>query len=179
MALLPLIQAPNPIFSKKAEPVVEVTDDIRQIADDMLETLAVEQAVGLGANMVGVLKQIIVVDIFENEISKPLCMINPDIYWTSDTQQEIDEASLCFRGISAKIKRPNKIKVRFLDRDGTQQDEEFSDYLAQVIQHEVDYLHGKTFLDHLSKLKRDILLKKMIKYNKMKPCCAPGSHCQH
>lgn len=177
--MLQIIYAPNKIFRTKAEEVTQVNDEIRSIADGMLKTMQVEQAVGLGANMVGVLKRIAVVDLHENGVSNPLVFINPKIIWHSDKMQEFEEASLCFPGISAKISRPDSIKVSYIDYDGKEQEMEATGFLATVIQHEVDYLDGKIFLDYLSKMKRDVLLKKMEKYIKMNPPHVHGEHCHH
>jgi len=118
----------------------------------------------MGANMIGVLKRIIVIDLQENGTRKPFAFINPEIIWRSEEMQTFQEASLCFPGISANIMRPNAIKVRYLDIDGNPQELEAKGYFATVIQHEIDYLDGKVFLDYLSPLKRNALLKKMQKH---------------
>ncbi len=179
MALLPLTYAPDPIFKKKAAPIAKITDEIRKLADDMLETMAVEKAVGIGANMVGEPKQIAVVDLCEGDVSKPYVFINPEIVWASEETQTQEEASICFVAISAKITRPRAIKVKYLDYDGNAQELEAEDFFACVIQHEVDYLHGVTFLDHLSKMKRDMLMKKMLKHIKAHPPHVHGPDCRH
>ncbi|MDG1287870.1 MAG: peptide deformylase [Rickettsiales bacterium] len=179
MALLSLIYAPDPIFKQTAERVDAVTDETRRIIDDMFETVEHEKAVGIGANMVGVLKRLAVVDLQEGGISKPYAFINPEIFWYSDEQQEHEEASICFLGIAAKVKRPATIKLRYLDYEGQSQALEATGFFASVIQHEVDYLDGITFLDHLSKLKRDMLLKKMKKHLKHHPPHVHGTNCNH
>ena len=179
MALLSLIYAPDPIFKQKAERVEAVTDEVRTIIDDMFETMDHEKAVGIGANMVGLLKSIAVVDLHEGGISKPYAFINPEIFWSSDEMQEHEEASICFLGISAKVKRPKAIKLRYLDYEGKAQELEATGFFASVIQHEVDYLNGIVFLDHLSKLKRDRLMKKMNKQRKLHPPHVHGAHCNH
>jgi peptide deformylase len=179
MSVLSLVYAPDPVFKKKCTAVDVVDDTIRQIADDMLATLEHEKAVGIGAPMVGITKQIAVVDLCENNISKPYCFINPEITWRSDETQEFEEASLCFPGISANITRPKAIHVRYLDRDGNEQELEAEGFLATVIQHEMDYLEGKVFLDYLSKMKRDMLMRKMQKYVKQHPPHVHSEHCRH
>ena len=163
MPPLPLRIAPDPIFRQTAAPVEEVTDEIRAHIDDMFETLYLEQGVGLGANMVGLLQPIIVVDLLQGGVHAPLVMVNPVITKTSDDVQTSEEASLSFPGISAKITRPATIEITYLDRDGNEQSREATGFLATVIQHEMDYLDGQTFLDHLSPIKRKMLLKKMQK----------------
>lgn len=179
MTVKTIIQAPNSIFKISCVPVKVVNDDVRQIVQDMLDTMAYEQAVGLGAPMVGVLQRIAVVDLNEGGVSNPIAMINPEIIAKSTEMQTHEEASLSFRGISAQITRPQAITVSFMDAQGTLQELKAEGFLATVIQHELDYLDGKTFLDHLSVLKREMLIKKMNKYNKMHPPHVHGAHCHH
>jgi len=179
MPTLSLIHAPDPIFKKKAELVEKVDNEIRAIVDNMFETLEFEKAVGIGANMVGILKSIAIVDLHENNISTPFTFINPEIYWKSDEVQEFEEASICFAGISAKITRPKIIKLRYLDYDGKEQDLEAEGFFSTVIQHEIDYLNGITFLDHLSRTKREMLIKKVFKFIKQNPPHVHNEHCNH
>lgn len=166
MAMLPLIYAPNPIFKQKAEPVTAVNDAVKQQLNDLLETLYHEQGVGIAAPMVGVLSQLIVIDLQENGEKAPLFIVNPVITERSAEDQTIEEASLCFPGISAPVKRSARITVDYLDQDGQKQQLTAESFFAQVIQHEIDYLHGKVFLDYLSPLKREMLVKKMEKFKK-------------
>lgn len=164
MNKLPLVYAPNKIFKQIAQPVEIVNDDIRKLSDQMLNTMYAEKAIGLGANMVGVLKRIIVVDLQEEGNSKPYIFINPQITYHSEEKQVFTEASVCFPGIKAEITRPKTIKLKYIDYEGKSQELQASGLFSTVIQHEIDYLNGKVFLDYLSKLKRDSLLKKMQKY---------------
>lgn len=129
----------------------------------MFDTLYREQGVGIGANMVGLLKRIIVIDLQQDGKKSPLGMINPVLIQTSQETQVFEEASLSYPGISAKITRPAEITVTYLDTQGGSQSLDASGFLATVIQHEMDYLDGRTYLDHLSSLKRKMLLKKMEK----------------
>lgn len=177
MTVLPLVYAPNPIFKKHAQKVEKVDDEIRSLIDSMYETLEFYEAVGLGANMVGVLKRIAVVNLHEDGVSNPRTFINPEITWRSEEIQENEEASICFLGISAKIKRPNSIELSYLDYDGKPQKLKADGFLATVIQHEVDYLDGITFPDHLSKLKKTMLLQKMQKFIKQNPPPKHGEAC--
>jgi peptide deformylase len=174
---LPLIYAPNKIFKQKAIAVPIIDDEIRHIVDRMLKTLAVERAVGIGANMVGILKRIAVVQADENK--QPFVFINPEITWFSEETQIFEEASISFPGISAPITRPSKIKLSYLDYNGNNKELEAEGFLATVIQHEVDYLDGKVFLDYLSKLKQDTLLKKMQKFLKSHVPHVHTEHCRH
>lgn len=179
MAILSIIYAPNPIFKHKAKPILEVNQEIKDLASDMLETMYFEGAVGIGANMVGIEKQIIVLDIKPNHINDPYIMLNPEIIEASQEISEYDESSLSFPGISAKVKRAKKIKVKYLDLESKEQLLEADNFLARVILHEIDYLNGKVYLDHLSKMKRDMLMNKMLKFIKNNPPHIHGSHCNH
>ncbi|MDB2414455.1 peptide deformylase [Rickettsiales bacterium] len=179
MSLLPLVYAPNKIFQEKALPVEKVDDEIRELIDDMFETLYFEQAVGIGANMVGILRRIAIVDMYEDGKPNPYVFINPEITYRSKETQTFEEASICYRGISAKITRPSSIKVKYLDKEGKNQELEANGFFASVIQHEIDYLDGKVYLDYLSKMKRDMLLKKMDKYIKMHPPHIHSASCNH
>lgn len=166
MTKLSLIIAPDPIFNQTAEPVGIVDDSIRQLVSEMFEILYQEQGVGLGANMVGLLKRIIVVDLQEGGIKTPLAMINPEIISTSDEMQTREEASLSFPGIHGEVSRPQVIEVRYLDEQGDTRTLQADSWLATIIQHERDYLDGVVYLDHLSKMKRTMLMKKMLKHLK-------------
>ena len=168
MISLPLIIAPDPVFRMTAEPVNEVDDQTRAEVKAMFDTLYREQGVGLGANMVGLLKRIIVVDLQEEGKKAPLAMINPEITKLSGETQTFEEASLSFPGISANVTRPGSIDVAYLDTDGNSRSLEATGFLATVIQHEIDYLDGRTYLDHLSAVKRNMLLKKMAKLKRSK-----------
>lgn len=179
MALLQIIYAPNAIFKKKAKSIELINEEIQQIAKDMLETMYAESAVGLGANMVGIDKRIIVLDLRESGVDNPYVMINPEIEEFSEDQNEYEEASLSFPGVSAKLKRSTKVTVKYLDLDSKEQILVADNFLARVIQHELDYLDGVVFLDKLSKLKRDMLTKKMLKYIKNHPPHVHGEHCHH
>lgn len=179
MTVLQIIYAPNPIFKMKAEPVINFDQELKQMVGDMFATLDFEQAIGIGANMVGLLKQIVVIDMSRAKIDKRFCLINPEIIWSSKEMQIFTEASLCFPGIDAEIERPNSIVVKYFDENGVEQELKAEGFLATVIQHEMDYLNGVVFLDHLSKMKRDLLLKKMQKQLKMHPPHVHGAHCHH
>ncbi len=179
MSVLNIIYAPNPIFKHKPKLVKLINDHIRKVAQDMLDTMYFEGAVGLGANMVGVDYQIIVLDLRESDKQLPYVMINPEILEASEETIEYEEASISFPGISAKVKRPKKIKVKYIDLEEKEQIIEADNFLARVIQHEMDYLHGLVYLDYLSKLKQDMLYKKMHKFIKNNPPHVHGEHCKH
>jgi peptide deformylase len=179
MSQIALVYAPNPIFKKKAAPVEVVNDATRQKVDAMLSILYHEKAIGIGANMVGLLERIVVVDLRKDGVREPHILINPEIIWRSETMQTFPEASLCFPGIDADITRPDAIKVRYQDYHGEAAELDAEGFLATVIQHEMDYLDGKVFLDYLSPLKRNMLLKKMQKHLKAHPPHVHGEHCNH
>jgi len=177
MAVLQLVLGPDPLLKQTALPIDEIDDEIKTIAADMFDTLYERKGLGIGANMVGILKRIVVIDLQENGKKEPFACINPEIIWRSDQVAVREEASLCFPGISAEIKRPDAIKVQFLDLDGKRQEIKAEGWLATVLQHEIDYLDGKVYLDYLSKLKRDRLIKKMQKQIKSHSCGDPD--CEH
>jgi peptide deformylase len=179
MTHIPLIYAPNEIFRKKAEIVATIDDSIRSLVDAMFETLYAAHGIGLGANMVGILKRIAIVDLQENNIHHPLTFINPEIIWRSEETQAFMEGSLSFPGIEASITRSKVIKLNFINYNGQPQTIEAEGFLATVIQHEIDYLDGKIFLDYISKLKRDTLLRKMQKHIKMYPPHIHTENCSH
>lgn len=183
MTSLPLTYAPHPIFKQVATPVTEFDDELRELVSDMFETLEVERGVGMAAPMVGIDRRIAIVDLHENGKSNPIILINPEVTVASKDTQTHEEASLCFLGISANVTRPHAITVRYQDTQGEAREMHAEGYLAQVIQHEIDYLNGTVFLDYLSKLKRDTLIKKMQKYMKANPpavatrCCDDTACC--
>ena len=166
MANLKLVYAPDPIFRQIAEPVEAVDDGIRALLAGMFEVLYRERGVGLGANMVGLLKRLVVIDLQEGGVKTPIAMVNPEIIEKSDEMQIFEEGSLSYPAISAEITRPKSITVKYLDEQGAEQTLKAEGWLATVIQHEVDYLDGVVYLDYLTPMKRNMLLKKMKKFRK-------------
>jgi peptide deformylase len=164
--MLSLIYAPNRIFKQIAKPVTKIDDQVRRNIAEMFDIMTKEKGIGLGANMVGLLDRIIVLDWPEGNIK--LSMINPEITWISKETQQFEEASLSYPAISAIITRPNKIKLSYLDCDNKKHEMEAEGFLSTLIQHEIDYLNGITFLDHISQLKREVLLRKMEKFKMLK-----------
>lgn len=164
MALLEILIAPDPRLKQKCVPVEEVTDRIRKLLDDMLETMYEAPGIGLAAPQVGVAKQIIVVDAArEGEKPNPLKMINPEIIWTSEQERTYEEGCLSVPDNWAEVVRPERIKVRYMDETGTTRELEADDLLATCIQHEIDHLNGVLFIDHISRLKRQMILRKLTK----------------
>ena len=179
MALLNIVYAPHPIFKEHCAPVAQVDDTVCTLVEDMFETLYHEEALGLSAPMVGIGRRVAVVDVQPDGHKQPLALINPEITWRSDARQTFSEASLSFPYISAEITRPSAIEVQFLDTQGQPQTLRAEGFFATVIQHEMDYFEGRNFLDHLSRMKRDILVKKMLKQLKLNPPHVHGEHCHH
>ena len=177
MTALKLILAPDPVFRKKAAPVCEITDDIRALVAAMFETLYTHDGLGIGANMVGILKRIVVVDMREGGEKSPIALINPVITTSSDETQAFAEASLSYPGITAEITRPRLITVDYVDTDGAPQTLTAEGWFAQVLQHEIDYLDGRVFLDYLKPVKRSMLLKKMQKQLKQQHAHGAGCSC--
>lgn len=163
MAILPLVYAPHPIFKEKAQRIDIITNEIIALGNDMLETMYYYKVLGIGANMVNVKQQIIVLDV--NPPYQPYIMFNPEIIEKSNETDFDQEGSLSYPGIYAQIPRAKEIKVKYLDINGQQQIIKAKGLMARVIMHETDYLNGIVFLDYLSKLKRDLLLKKLKKNN--------------
>lgn len=156
---LDLKYAPDPIFSAKAREVVEITSEVKDHLDQMLKIMYKHDGIGLGANMVGLLECLVVVDLGHG--GTVYKMVNPKIVSVSANSVEMVEASLSFPGIKAKIARPQDVTVQYLDEEGEEKTLEAAGLLARVLQHEIDYLHGKVFLDYLSATKRKILMHKI------------------
>lgn len=176
---LSIIYGPNRIFSQKATVVDVVDDGIRALAKEMFLLMNQEGAIGLGANMVGILKRIIVVDIRPNGISEPYLMVNPEIIERSQEMQVFLESSLSFPGIEHDIQRNRFITVNYQDLNGNSKSIKAEGLLSSVIQHEIDYLDGKIFLDYLSKMKKDMFLKKTQKFQKLYPPHIHTADCKH
>ncbi|MFM8331098.1 MAG: peptide deformylase [Candidatus Methylumidiphilus sp.] len=166
MAKLTILEFPDPRLRKKALPVAVVDDSIRKLVDDMLETMYAAPGIGLAANQVNVQKRVIVIDLSE-EKNNPVCLINPEIVSTSGTE-EMDEGCLSVPGVFEKVSRAEKITVKALGRDGAALELETDGLLAVCIQHEIDHLEGKLFVDYLSPLKRLRAKKKLEKDRRQK-----------
>ncbi len=173
MAILPIIETPDPRLREKSAPVEQVTDDLRKLIGDMFETMYAAPGIGLAAVQVGVAKRLLVIDLQEPEeeggepVRDPRVFINPEILETSDRLQLYSEGCLSVPDMYAEVERPDRIRARWLDRDGTAREEELDGLLAICLQHEMDHLEGILFIDHLSRLKRDMILKKLAKAKKL------------
>lgn len=161
MALLPILHYPDPRLRLRAGPIADVNDEVRRLIDDMFETMYQAPGVGLAAPQVNVAKQLIVIDITEDK-SQPLCFVNPRIL-TREGEQEMEEGCLSVPAIYEKVSRAQTIRVRARDRQGADFEMTAEGLLAVCIQHEMDHLEGKLFVDYLSEFKRARLKKKMDK----------------
>ncbi len=161
MALLEILEFPDERLRKRARPVERVDDTIRKLVDDMFETMYEAPGVGLAATQVNVHRRVIVIDVSENK-DQPQCFINPEII-SREGEEEQEEGCLSVPGVFEKVRRAERIKVRALDRNGKPFELEADGLLAVCIQHEVDHLDGKLFVDYLSPLKRQRIRKKLIK----------------
>ena len=162
-----IVIEPDPILRKKSEPLEKVDDEIRELLDDMLETMYAAPGIGLAAVQVGILKRIIVIDISKDKEKKsPLFLINPEIISKSKKTSVYEEGCLSLPGHFAEIERPAECQIKFVDYNGKEKQLIANGLLATCIQHEVDHLNGVLFIDYLSKLKKDMIIKKLIKHKK-------------
>ena len=172
MAIRPIVEVPDPRLRQISSPVEEVTDEVRALVSDMFETMYDAPGIGLAAIQVGVPKRILVIDLQEPEeeggepVKDPRVFINPEILTTSEQDVPYTEGCLSVPDQYAEVDRPDAIRARWLDIDGKQREEEIDGLLAVCLQHEMDHLNGVLFIDHLSRLKRDMILKKLAKQRK-------------
>ncbi len=166
MALLEILHFPDERLRTKAKPLVNITPEHHQLIDNMLETMYAAPGIGLAATQVNVHQQIIVIDISE-ERDQALCLINPEIIALSG-KETMDEGCLSVPDTYAEVERAESVIVRYLDKQGQQQELSTDGLLAVCIQHEIDHLHGKLFVDYLSRLKRERIRKKLEKHQRQK-----------
>lgn len=163
MALLPILQAPHPILKARAEPVARIDDDLRRLVADMFETMYKAPGIGLAAPQVGVLERVVVVDVGEEGDRRPMALINPEILWRSDHLVTAEEGCLSLPGQFADVTRPEAIRLRYTDEHGEGREVEADGLLARCVQHEIDHLDGILFVDHLSALRRNMIMRKLAK----------------
>jgi peptide deformylase len=167
MALLPILTAPDPALKKISAPVKQVDASVRKLMDDMLETMYHAPGIGLAAPQVGVLKRVIVLDLArEGEEPQPLRIANPEIVWVSDDDATYNEGCLSVPEHYADVVRPGACRVKYLDQGNKQQEIAAEGLLATCLQHEIDHLDGVLFIDHLTALKRNMILRKLLKAKK-------------
>ena len=168
MAKLPIITAPDPRLKVKAKPVGMVDDETRRLMDDMLESMYAAPGIGLAAPQVGVAKRVIVLDISPSEGERqPLRIADPEIVWVSDDDATYEEGCLSVPEHYADVVRPNAVKVRCRDYDNNLIEIDAEGLLATCLQHEMDHLDGVLYIDRISALKRNIILRKLVKARKL------------
>ncbi len=169
MALLPIYEAPDPVLRQISTPVETFDDELAQLIRDMFDTMYAVPGIGLAAVQVGVPRRLLVIDLQEPEeedgepVRDPRVFINPEILETSETTRPYQEGCLSVPDQYAEVLRPDRVRARWLDRDGVQHEEWLDDLIAVCLQHEIDHLNGILFIDHLSRLKRDMIMKKLVK----------------
>ncbi len=162
-----IVIEPDPILRKKSESLEKVDDELRVLLDDMLETMYAAPGIGLAAVQVGILKRLIVIDISKDKEKKnPIFLINPEIISRSKKTSIYEEGCLSLPGHFAEIERPAECLIKFIDYNGKEKELRANGLLSTCIQHEIDHLNGILFIDYLSKLKKDMIVKKLIKHKK-------------
>jgi peptide deformylase len=172
MAIRPIFETPDPILRQISKPVETFDAELKTLVADMFETMYVAPGIGLAAVQVGVPIRLLVIDLQEPEeeggepVRDPRVFINPEVLWHSDEEVPYTEGCLSVPEQYAEVMRPDKIRARWQDADGKTYEEEIEGLLAVCLQHEMDHLNGVLFIDHLSRLKRDMVLKKLAKWRK-------------
>jgi peptide deformylase len=169
MARLTILTAPDPRLKLVAQPVTAVDDAVRRLMDDMVETMYAARGIGLAATQVGVAQRVVVMDLSDvpEAPKQPLKMANPEILWTSDQDSSYQEGCLSVPGVFENVTRPDACKVRYLDEQNEVRELNATGLLATCIQHEIDHLNGTLFVDHLSNLKRNMIIKKLEKAKRL------------
>ncbi len=171
MSLLPIIEIPDPLLRTQSVPVESVTDDIRRLIADMFETMYKAPGIGLAAVQVAVPRRLLVIDLQEPEseeedaapFKRPHVFINPEIVERSDARKIYNEGCLSIPDQYAEVERPDVVRATWIDEQGQRQEGEFGGLMSVCLQHEVDHLNGVLFIDHLSRLKRDMVVRKVMK----------------
>ncbi|MEH6690570.1 MAG: peptide deformylase [Pseudorhizobium pelagicum] len=164
MTIKPLIILPDPILRQPSRPFEQVDTEVLRLADDMLETMYDAPGIGLAAVQIGVPRRLLVIDISrDDEDNKPQVFINPEIVASSDDRSVYEEGCLSIPDYYAEVERPATVTVQYIGRDGKQETVEADGLLATCLQHEIDHLNGILFIDHISRLKREMVIKKFTK----------------
>jgi peptide deformylase len=168
MAVREIIKLPDPMLRQASKPVTRVTEETRRIMDDMLDTMYDAPGIGLAAIQIRVPQRLVVIDLArEGEGKQPIFLVNPEVVWASEEQSDYEEGCLSIPEFFEMVSRPKEVIVRFLDRTGEVREMQCSGVLATCVQHEIDHLNGVLFIDYLSKLKRDRIIKKFAKAQKL------------
>jgi peptide deformylase len=172
MSLMPIIEIPDPILRAQSAPVESITDDISRLIRDMFDTMYAAPGIGLAAIQVAVPRRLLVIDLQDPEeedgdpVRRPHAFINPEILHSSDERKIYNEGCLSIPDQYAEVERPDIVRLRWIDEHGKAQEGEFDGLMSVCLQHEVDHLNGVLFIDHLSRLKRDMVVKKVLKARK-------------
>ncbi|WP_413877232.1 peptide deformylase [Albidovulum sp.] len=165
MTLRPILIHPDPRLKKRAEPVTQVTAELRAAADDMLKTMYDAPGIGLAGPQIGLMSRIIVMDCVKDKEAapRPMVLLNPEVTWASEEQNTYEEGCLSIPDQYAEVTRPAEVVVRWMDIDGATREEQFAGLWATCVQHEIDHLNGRLFIDYLTPLKRQLITRKMEK----------------
>jgi peptide deformylase len=177
MSLMPIIEVPDALLRAESAPVERVDDDLKRLIADMFETMYEAPGIGLAAVQVAVPRRLLVIDLQDPEpvaegeepgppVKRPHVFINPEIVQRSDARKIYDEGCLSIPDQYAEIERPDLVRARWIDQEGRQQEGEFGGLMSVCLQHEVDHLNGVLFIDYLSRLKRDMIVRKVVKARK-------------
>jgi peptide deformylase len=173
VAKLDIITIPDRKLRLPSRPLERVDDHVRRFLDSMLETMYAAPGIGLAAVQVGEPRRLITIDLAERKEEgaepEPMFLINPEILWSSDERATLEEGCLSIPEYYAEVERPARVRVAYVDREGKAQEIEAEGLLATVLQHEIDHLEGRLFIDYLSKLKRDMVIKKFAKQQRLGP----------
>lgn len=168
MAKREILILPDPLLRTVSQPVKTVDAAARKLMDDMLETMYDAPGIGLAAVQIGVPQRLVVIDLSkEGEEKQPLFLVNPEIAWSSEEESDYEEGCLSIPEYFDMVTRPKEIRLRYLDRQGEPQEQHCAGVLATCVQHEIDHLNGVLFIDYLTKLKRDRVVKKFVKAQKL------------
>lgn len=168
MALLDIIKLPDTLLRQSSKPVAMVTAETRKLMDDMLETMYEAPGIGLAAVQIGVPERILVMDLSKDQEPKsPIFMVNPEIIWSSDQKSDYEEGCLSIPEFFEMVTRPSEVKVQYRDRQGEPREMHATGILATCVQHEIDHLNGVLFIDYISRLKRDRVIRKFVKAQKL------------
>ena len=180
MSLLPIIEVPDPLLRAQSSPVESVTDEVSRLIRDMFDTMYAAPGIGLAAVQVAVPRRLLVIDLQEpapgaaegdeegEPVRRPYVFINPEIVQRSDARKTYNEGCLSIPDQYAEVERPDIVRARWIDENGREQEGEFGGLMSVCLQHEVDHLNGVLFIDHLSRLKRDMIVKKLLKAKREK-----------
>jgi peptide deformylase len=164
MTIRPIVKLPDPVLKQISQPVERVDDELRALVGDMLQTMYDAPGIGLAAVQIGIPRRLLVIDLAKEDQPKdPHAFINPEIIWSGEETSVYEEGCLSIPDVFYDVERPAEVKVKYVDEQGKQQEMDSSGLMATCIQHEIDHLNGVLFIDHLSRLKRSMVVRKFTK----------------